>query len=77
MTRFQSAIREIFERFLGFLARFEGIHRGGGCREQEDLKPYLDYLGEAIIGVMMNAHLRVTKEVLPSIMEIHQLLRLR
>jgi hypothetical protein len=38
----QSAIRELFERFLEFLARFEGFLEAGVVK-QSDLNPYLDY----------------------------------
>ena len=38
----QSAIREIFERFLEFLARFEGFLEAEAVKER-DLNSYLDY----------------------------------
>lgn len=44
-----SAVREIFERFLEFLARFEGF-LATGVVKQTDLNPYLDYWVRLIAG---------------------------
>jgi hypothetical protein len=44
-----SAVREIFERFLEFLARFEGF-LATGVVKQADLDPYLDYWIKLIAG---------------------------
>ena len=61
----QSAIREIFERFLEFLARFEGFLEAGVVK-QSDLNPYLDYWIKLISG--HDAHSpEVTKLVLPQL----------
>jgi hypothetical protein len=60
-----SAVREIFERFLEFLARFEGF-LATGVVKQTDLNPYLDYWIKLIAG--QDAHSpEVTKQVLPSL----------
>lgn len=60
-----SAVREIFERFLEFLARFEGF-LATGVVKQADLNPYLDYWIKLIAG--QDAHSpEVTKQVLPSL----------
>jgi hypothetical protein len=45
----QSAIREIFERLLEFLARFEGFLEAGAVKER-DLNSYLDYWMKLISG---------------------------
>jgi hypothetical protein len=61
----QSAIREIIERFLEFLARFEGFLEAGVV-EQSDLTPYLDYWMRLISGC--DAHSpEATKQVLPQL----------
>jgi hypothetical protein len=61
----QSAVREIFERFLEFLARFEGF-LAAGVVKKTDLNPYLDYWIKLIAG--QDAHSpEVTKQVLPSL----------
>jgi hypothetical protein len=61
----RSAIREIFERFLEFLARFEGF-LATGVVKQADLNPYLDYWIKLIAG--QDAHSpEVIKQVLPSL----------
>jgi hypothetical protein len=61
----QSAVREIFERFLEFLARFEGF-LAAEVVQKTDLVPYLDYWIKLISG--RDAHSpEVTKEVLPSL----------
>jgi len=61
----QSAVREIFERFLEFLARFEGF-LAAGIVKKNDLNPYLDYWIKLIAG--QDAHSpEVTKQVLPSL----------
>jgi hypothetical protein len=60
-----SAVREIFERFLEFLARFEGF-LATGVVKQTDLNPYLDYWIKLIAG--QDAHSpEVTKQVLQSL----------
>jgi hypothetical protein len=59
----QSAIREIFERFLEFLVRFEGFLEAGVVK-QSDLNPYLDCWIKLISG--RDAHSpEATKQVLP------------
>ena len=45
----ESAIREIFERFLEFLARFEGFIASGGVAKK-DFTPYLDYWVKLLAG---------------------------
>lgn len=61
----QCAIREIVERFLEFLARFEGF-LATGVVNRDDLVPYLDYWVKLIAG--QDAHSpEVTKQVLPSL----------
>lgn len=61
----QSAVREIFDRFLEFLARFEGF-LAAGVVKKTDLNPYLDYWIKLIAG--QDAHSpEVTKKVLPSL----------
>jgi hypothetical protein len=61
----QSAVREIFERFLEFLARFEGF-LAAGVVKKTDLNPYLDYWIKLIAG--QDAHSpEVTNQVLPSL----------
>lgn len=60
-----SAVREIFERLLEFLARFEGF-LAAGVVKQTDLDPYLDYWIKLIAG--QDAHSpEVTQQVLPSL----------
>lgn len=44
-----SAVREIFERLLEFLARYEGF-LATGVVKQTDLNPYLDYWTKLIAG---------------------------
>lgn len=64
-NKVQSAVREIFERLLEFLARFEGF-LATGVVKQTDLNPYLDYWIKLIAG--QDAHSpEVTKQVLPSL----------
>jgi hypothetical protein len=61
----QSSVREIFERFLEFLARFEGF-LAAGVVKKTDLDPYLDYWIKLIAG--QDAHSpEVTQQVLPSL----------
>jgi hypothetical protein len=60
-----SAVREIFERFLEFLARFEGF-LATGVVKQSDLNPYLDYWIKLIAGQDTHSP-EVTKQVLPSL----------
>ena len=60
-----SAVREIFERFLEFFARFEGF-LATGVVKQTDLNPYLDYWIKLLAG--QDAHSpEVTNQVLPSL----------
>ena len=60
-----STVREIFERFLEFLARFEGF-LAAGVVKKTDLDPYLDYWIKLIAG--QDAHSReVAEQVLPSL----------
>jgi hypothetical protein len=59
----QSAIREIFERFLEFLARFEGFLETGVVKKG-DLDPYLDYWTKLIAGRDANSP-EVAEQVLP------------
>jgi hypothetical protein len=61
----QSAVREIFERFLEFLARFEGF-LAAGVVSKTDLNPYLDYWIKLIAGQDARSP-EVTKQVLPSL----------
>lgn len=61
----QSAIREVFERFLEFLARFEGFLAAGVVRET-DLNPYLDYWTKLIAGQDSHSP-EVTAQVLPQL----------
>jgi hypothetical protein len=64
-NKVQSAIREIFERFLEFLARFEGFLEAGLVKEK-DLNPYLDYWMKLISG--NDAHSpEATAKVLPEL----------
>lgn len=61
----QSAIRDIFERFLEYLARFDGFIESGAIKPA-DLNPYLDYWIKLIAG--QDAHSpEVTQQVLPSL----------
>lgn len=60
-----SAVREIFERFLEFLARFEGF-LATGVVEQTDLNPYLDYWIKLIAGTDSHSP-EVTAQVLPQL----------
>jgi hypothetical protein len=60
-----SAVREIFERFLEFLARFEGF-LAAGVVKQTDLDPYLDYWIKLIAGQDVHSP-EVTEQVLPSL----------
>jgi hypothetical protein len=60
-----SAIREIFERFLEFLARFEGF-LAAGVVKKTDLNPYLDYWIKLIAGQDSHSP-EVTKQVLPQL----------
>ena len=59
----QSAIREVLERFLEFLARFEGF-LAAGLVQKVDLNPYLDYWIKLIAGRDTHSP-EVTKQVLP------------
>ncbi|HTZ72510.1 MAG TPA: hypothetical protein VMB47_01190 [Candidatus Aquilonibacter sp.] len=61
----QSAIREAFERFLEYLARFEGFIEATAIKPK-DLNPYLDYWMKLISGHDDHSP-EVTKEVLPSL----------
>jgi hypothetical protein len=61
----QSAIREIFERYLEFLARFEGFIVAEVV-EQNDLTPYLDYWVKLLAGSDEHSP-EATKEVLPQL----------
>jgi len=61
----QSAIREAFERFLEYLARFEGF-LDAGVVQHRDLNPYLDYWMKLISGNDLHSP-EVTKKVLPSL----------
>jgi hypothetical protein len=61
----QSAIREIFERFLEFLARFEGFLKAKVVKKG-DLDPYLDYWTKLISGHDVHSP-EVTKQVLPQL----------
>lgn len=63
--KIQSAIREVFERFLLFLARFEGFVRTGVV-EENDLTPYLDYWLKLLAGNDENSP-EVTHQVLPQL----------
>ena len=60
-----SAIREIFERFLEFLARFEGF-LATGVVKQADLSPYLDYWIKLVAGQDSHSP-ELTAQVLPSL----------
>jgi hypothetical protein len=60
-----SAIREAFEQFLQYLARFEGFLKAGAV-EPTDLNPDLDYWVKLLSG-HDNHSPEVTKEVLPSL----------
>jgi len=60
-----SAVREIFERFLEFFARFEGF-LAAGVVTKADLHPYLDYWVKLIAGQDDHSP-EVTKQVLPSL----------
>jgi hypothetical protein len=60
-----SAVREIFERFLQFLARFDGF-LATGVVKQADLNPYLDYWIKLIAGHDARSP-EVTTQVLPSL----------
>lgn len=61
----QSAIREAFERFLEYLARFEGFLDAKAV-EPKDLNPYLDYWMKLISGNDYHSP-EVTTNVLPSL----------
>ena len=61
----ESAIREIFERFLEYLARFEGFLQADTVK-QNDLDPYLDYWVKLLSGHDPHSPL-VTKTVLPQL----------
>jgi hypothetical protein len=63
--KIHSAVREIFERFLEFLARFEGF-LATGVVEQTDLNPYLDYWIKLIAGRDSHSP-EVTAQVLPQL----------
>jgi len=60
-----SAIREAFERFLEYLARFEGFLEARAV-EPTDLNPGLDYWMKLLSGHDTHAP-EVTQEVLPSL----------
>ncbi|HXX17864.1 MAG TPA: hypothetical protein VEJ46_00535 [Candidatus Acidoferrum sp.] len=59
----QSAIREVFDEFLGFIERFESFLEAGVI-EQQDLVPYLHYWTKMLSGNDQN-HPELTKIVLP------------
>ncbi len=61
----QSAIREIFERFLEFLSRFEAFLQTEAVRE-DDLLPYIDYWLRLIAGGDKRSP-EVTAQVLPQL----------
>lgn len=61
----QSAIREIFERFLEFLARFDGFVEARLVRKK-DLNPYLDYWVKLISGQDVHSP-QATEKVLPQL----------
>lgn len=61
----ESAIRDTFERFLEYLARFEGFLAAGAVKSK-DLNPYIDYWMKLISGNDPHAP-EVTKMVLPSL----------
>ncbi|MGA8222509.1 MAG: hypothetical protein WB780_12715 [Candidatus Acidiferrales bacterium] len=61
----QSAIREAFERFLEYLARFEGFLSEKAVKPT-DLNPGLDYWVKLLSGHDTHSP-EVTKEVLPSL----------
>jgi len=63
--RIESAIREIFERFLEFLARFEGFIASGGVAKK-DFTPYLDYWVNLLAGKDERSP-EVTQTVLPQL----------
>jgi len=60
-----SAIREVFERFLEYLARFEGF-LDAGVIEPADLNPFIDYWMKLISGNDTHSP-EVTKKVLPNL----------
>jgi hypothetical protein len=60
-----SAVREIFERFLEYLARFEGFLTAGVVTPT-DLDPYLDYWIKLIAGRDSHSP-EVTAQVLPQL----------
>lgn len=64
-SKVESAIRETFERFLEYLARFEGFLELGVVKPG-DLNPYLDYWMKLISGNDPHSP-EVTKSVLPSL----------
>lgn len=63
--RYKSAIREIFERYLEFLARFEGFI-AAGLVKRKDFTPYLDYWVKLISGNDPHSP-EATEKLLPSL----------
>jgi hypothetical protein len=61
----ESAVREIFDRFLSFLERFEGFIETGVVTEK-DLKPYLHYWTRLLSGRDERSP-EVTEKVLPEL----------
>jgi hypothetical protein len=64
-SKVQSAIREVFERLLEFLARFEGFIEVDAVKPS-DLNPYLDYWVRLLSGNDPHSP-DVTKKVLPQL----------
>jgi hypothetical protein len=74
-NKIHSAVREIFERLLEFLARFEGF-LATGLVKQTDLIPYLDYWIKLLAGQDTHS-LEVTRQVLPSLWKFIDFYRYR
>jgi hypothetical protein len=64
-SKVQSAIREVFERLLEFLARFEGFIEVDAVKPR-DLNAYLDYWVKLLSGNDLHSP-DVTKKVLPQL----------
>lgn len=64
-NKVESAVREIFDRFLSYLERFEGFIETGAVK-QKDLKPYLHYWTKLLSGSNCHSPL-VSIEVLPQL----------
>jgi hypothetical protein len=64
-SKVESAVREIFDRFLSFLERFEGFIETGVVT-QRDLHPYLHYWTRLLSGSDCSSPL-VTQKVLPQL----------